>query len=44
LYGGGPHRELDFRAFLDQGGFKAFTDIFENRHGLRQLPGLAGNL
>jgi L-arabinose isomerase len=29
------------RAFLTKGGFLAFTDTFENLHGLRQLPGLA---
>jgi len=33
--------ELGMRAFLDHGGFKAFTTTFENLHGLRQLPGLA---
>ena len=33
--------ELGLRAFLEEGGFKAFTDTFENLHGLRQLPGLA---
>jgi L-arabinose isomerase len=33
--------ELGMRAFLENGGFKAFTDTFENLHGLRQLPGLA---
>ena len=33
--------ELGLRAFLEGGGFKAFTDTFENLHGLRQLPGLA---
>ena len=33
--------ELGMRAFLAKGGFKAFTDTFENLHGLRQLPGLA---
>ena len=29
------------RAFLGEGGFIAFTDTFEDLHGLRQLPGLA---
>jgi L-arabinose isomerase len=29
------------RAFLRAGNFKAFTDTFENLHGLKQLPGLA---
>jgi len=32
--------ELGLRAFLDAGNFKAFTDTFENLHGLKQLPGL----
>lgn len=29
------------RAFLEEGGFCAFTTTFENLHGLEQLPGLA---
>ncbi len=33
--------ELGLRAFLDTGGFKAFTDTFEDLHGLQQLPGIA---
>ena len=33
--------ELGLRSFLDGGGFKAFTDTFEDLHGLRQLPGVA---
>lgn len=33
--------ELGLRAFLEEGGFHAFTDTFENLHGLQQLPGLA---
>jgi L-arabinose isomerase len=33
--------ELGLRAFLEEGSFKAFTDTFENLHGLRQLPGIA---
>ncbi len=33
--------ELGMRAFLEEGGFKAFTTTFEDLHGLRQLPGLA---
>ncbi len=33
--------ELGLRHFLDDGGFKAFTDTFENLHGLKQLPGIA---
>jgi L-arabinose isomerase len=33
--------ELGLRAFLTAGGFKGFTDTFEDLHGLAQLPGLA---
>lgn len=33
--------EAGMRAFLDKGGFKAFTTNFEDLHGLKQLPGLA---
>jgi L-arabinose isomerase len=33
--------ELGLRAFLSDGGFKAFTTTFEDLHGLKQLPGLA---
>lgn len=33
--------ELGLRNFLERGGFKAFTDTFEDLHGLKQLPGLA---
>ena len=33
--------ELGLRAFLDDGGFGAFTDTFEDLAGLEQLPGLA---
>jgi L-arabinose isomerase len=33
--------EAGLRAFLRAGNFKAFTDTFENLHGLKQLPGLA---
>jgi L-arabinose isomerase len=33
--------ELGLRAFLEDGGFKGFTDSFEILHGLKQLPGLA---
>ena len=29
------------RAFLEEGGFGAFTTTFENLHGFKQLPGLA---
>jgi L-arabinose isomerase len=33
--------ELGLGAFLEQGGFKGFTDTFEDLHGLTQLPGIA---
>ena len=33
--------EAGMRAFLDDGGFKAFTTTFENLTGLVQLPGIA---
>jgi len=33
--------EIGLRAFLEEGGFGAFTDTFEDLHGLEQLPGLA---
>ena len=33
--------ELGLRHFLESGGFKAFTDTFEDLHGLTQVPGLA---
>src|SRR5690606_26781190 len=33
--------ELGLRAFLEEGGFKGFTDTFEDLHGLDQLPGIA---
>jgi L-arabinose isomerase len=33
--------ELGLRAFLDEGGFGAFTDTFQDLHGLSQLPGIA---
>jgi hypothetical protein len=29
------------RAFLEEGGFGAFTDTFEDLHGMGQLPGIA---
>jgi L-arabinose isomerase len=32
--------ELGLRHFLEAGGFMAFTDTFEDLHGLMQLPGL----
>jgi L-arabinose isomerase len=34
-------QELGLRAFLEDGGFTAFTTNFEDLGGLRQLPGLA---
>lgn len=37
----GARIELGLRRFLEEGGFTAFTDTFEDLHGLRQLPGLA---
>jgi len=33
--------ELGLKAFLEEGGFSAFTTNFENLYGLVQLPGLA---
>ena len=33
--------ELGLRAFLEDGGFGAFTDTFEDLGALRQLPGIA---
>jgi L-arabinose isomerase len=33
--------EAGLRAFLTAGGFKGFTDTFEDLHGLAQLPGVA---
>jgi L-arabinose isomerase len=33
--------ELGMRDFLTEGGFKGFTDTFENLRGLVQLPGIA---
>lgn len=32
--------EIGLRRFLEDGGFDAFTDTFEDLHGLKQLPGL----
>lgn len=32
--------ELGMRIFLEAGGYKGYTDTFEDLHGLRQLPGL----
>ncbi|MCW4457446.1 L-arabinose isomerase [Microbacterium sp. MPKO10] len=37
----GARQELGLRAFLEEGGFGAFTTNFEDLGGLRQLPGLA---
>lgn len=33
--------EAGLRLFLENGGYGAFTDTFEDLHGLAQLPGLA---
>jgi L-arabinose isomerase len=33
--------ELGLRAFLEEDGFGAFTDTFQDLHGLDQLPGIA---
>jgi L-arabinose isomerase len=33
--------ELGLRGFLEEGGFHAFTDTFENLGQLKQLPGIA---
>lgn len=33
--------ELGLRSFLQAGGFKGFTDTFEDLHGVSQLPGIA---
>ena len=33
--------EAGLRALLEAGGFTAFTDTFEDLHGLEQLPGIA---
>jgi L-arabinose isomerase len=37
----GAKIELGLRAFLEEGGFGAFTDTFQDLHGLGQLPGIA---
>jgi L-arabinose isomerase len=34
-------QEIAMRAFLQEGGFGAFTTTFQDLHGLKQLPGLA---
>ncbi|QNL50781.1 L-arabinose isomerase [Olivibacter sp. SDN3] len=33
--------ELGLKTFLEKGGFKGFTDSFEDLHGMVQLPGIA---
>ena len=33
--------ELGMRAFMQDGGFGAFSDTFEDLHGMAQLPGIA---
>ncbi|MGQ9592041.1 MAG: L-arabinose isomerase [Planctomycetota bacterium] len=33
--------EIALRQFLVRGGFKGFTDTFENLYGMKQLPGIA---
>ena len=33
--------ELGLRGFLEDGGFRAFTDTFEDLPGITQLPGIA---
>ncbi len=33
--------EIGLRTFLQDGGFKGFTDTFEDLHGMIQLPGIA---
>jgi L-arabinose isomerase len=33
--------ELGLRSFLEEGKFNAFTDTFQNLHGLKQLPGIS---
>lgn len=37
----GARIEIGLRNFLEDHGFKAFTDTFEDLHGLEQLPGIA---
>jgi L-arabinose isomerase len=37
----GARQEIALRGFLEEGGFTAFTDTFEDLHGMDQLPGLA---
>ncbi len=33
--------EIGLRRFLTEGGFKGYTNTFEDLHGLKQLPGIA---
>jgi L-arabinose isomerase len=33
--------EIGLRTFLEKGGYKGFTDSFEDLHGMVQLPGMA---
>lgn len=33
--------EIGIRYFLEDGGFKGFSDTFEDLHGMQQLPGIA---
>ncbi|HPN71634.1 MAG TPA: L-arabinose isomerase [Saprospiraceae bacterium] len=33
--------ELGIKTFLEDGGYGAYTDAFEDLHGMRQLPGIA---
>jgi L-arabinose isomerase len=33
--------EIGLRTFLEKGGFKGFSDTFEDLHGMIQLPGIA---
>jgi L-arabinose isomerase len=33
--------EIGLRTFLQEGGFKGFSDTFEDLHGMTQLPGIA---
>lgn len=33
--------EIGLKKFLEDGGFKGFTDSFEDLHGMAQLPGIA---
>lgn len=33
--------EIGLKRFLENGGFKGFTDTFEDLHGMVQLPGIA---